>query len=184
MKKALVTFTGLVFFASVASTAELPNTNKFLDANVTRFFTAIEAKSYPESNAYSFELWCGYGNCTLRRIFYSECRDAEDKRGEVMNVSSDSFTTKDKSLQIEFLTPRSLSLKFTTKDMPYKKDFRISVSYDKAIEDWTSNLTSLSGVVLQTPLVGAKSEKVFELKRIRGNEERLKRSCPIGLTLM
>lgn len=182
MNTASVTLAFFVFFANAVPAAELQTGTKFLDSNQTLTFSAVEAKSYSSSNAYSFSLSCGSGECTLTRIFFSECRDAEDKNGEVMGVSSDFYTTKGKTLQVEILTPRSLSIKFSAIDMPYKKNFRISVSYDKDLDDWTHKLTSLSGVVVQTPPSGTRTEKVLELRRARNNEERLKRGCPIGLT--
>lgn len=177
MNKKVALFGSLAIW-SVLATAQ--PANSLLDNDLTLIFSAVEVMSFPDSNAHSFRLDCGYGVCSLSRIFFSMCNDAEDKKGEVMTVTSDMYSTANKKLQIESNAKQSVSLRFTGSDIPYTKEFRLSVSYD--IDKYgMQNVTSFSGVVTQSSNRNKKNEKVIELRKARMNEERLKRSCPIGL---
>jgi hypothetical protein len=177
MKKSIAIFSSFALW-SVLSAAQ--PANPLLDINLNLMFSAVEVMSFPDSNAHSFRLECGYGVCSVTRIFFSMCNDAEDKKGEVMYVTSDVYSTAIKTLEIESNAKQSVSLRFAGHDMPYKKAFRISLSYDTD-KYGMQNVTSFSGVVTQSSLGGNKKEKVIELRKARMNEERLKRTCPIGL---
>jgi hypothetical protein len=152
-------------------------------------FAAIESTGYPSAQAYSFDLACEKDECVLNRITFEECKTSSDKRGKTMKVRTTIFSTRNQSLDIKFLTKRSLQLRFTAPDFPYDAEFQITLSTTDDIVGAPLPFpltSSFSGLLLKKPhkavRAGDLEEQSIELRGTKSNELfRLKRDCPIGL---
>jgi hypothetical protein len=94
-----------------------------------------------------------------------------------------SFFTKDSSLNVELLGKRSLRLQFAWTDVPYKAEFRVSVTFSGDIENPASSVASVSELVVKTGMT-SKAVRSTELRLANAPLERLRRACPIGLVVL
>jgi hypothetical protein len=147
-------------------------------------FSAKEISETTESKAYTFDLYCQNKTkfidpkesyCTLNMMRYDECITTENKSS--FDAIPYKYSTKDNSLSVESVNPKSIELKFSSKGI-FDDSYSISISL--AESGVPGKLKSAIGWI-ERKHRHSEEGKLIRMRALNAPGEELTRSCPIYL---